>query len=1181
MGTHVSRGLPRILLAALLLGILTTPAATRTAQAQADAPRLPDDAQSRYTPKGPPPKDGYQPYLGRVSTRTEVVIGGVPAYLWWHGCGPTCAGMVIGYWDGKGFGNLIPGDAAIQNDAVRQAIATGDGPNTHFGDYSLPLDAPPNPLQPDRSEPPEGDEHPSDCLADFMRTSWSAESNYYGWSWFSHVDDALTGYVRWVNTNRHTEYLASTRSETFANFTWEKLKAEIEAKRPLVFLVDSDGDGATDHFVTVIGWRDIDGLEYACLDTWEAGIRWELFRGMAPGQTFGVYGAICFKVEKGLAGRPLVPRPVVQGVPRDTVWFGGYNEAEGIAYNSAYDGYDTAVWTWDAGTEDPLEGWTSLDIGGMGTHMSTCTEAQWSAWILGPPSTVTPCYLSGNALYCATVIPSSPRPGHLSGHHEYLISPIVDREGFTAEDGYFDVIGRWDSFYYLRWSGATFYRPGVFYYPYTTPDDPNPHWSERSGQAVWHYTGQSPLCTRNETVSLSAPVDGTPLPSSWERLRLILEVITDCSAFGIPAAECGNEGRTNAAPIYDNVRVGIAGGVNAPPIALGTGHLFHDAFGQALPTFLDPGDVCHIDVAYDMSLDEPAANDWLADTAVVTGPLATLPEYWYWIDLCLKVAKKGPRQDMISGYSAWKRRLPGDPEKSYVCALMDTAMSQAEWDWAPTQEGQARATYFHEDDPGFDPTHGDCTPEQEILPDNIFTPGTRIEYYYRSRWAQNPQDYFTIPAQAPDANVSEVEFLPMMELNLDTPDEYDCVWPSVLYIDAFGGGAAAYITAALDEELGVGTYDEYDRQGFSTNYDAPMARSFGGALYNPGGYGNNGCTLEQLLGYRLILWNSGSYGIGGGEARDFGMLANWLTTTECGLTDTRRGLIMNGNEIAEVMGEPTEGKAILFCNNTLGTLFTDHAYRYYNNDDFDCVWIAPQWYYSEFVPAADISVFGNGVRLASNFNVLTPAVPGIGNLHFLPGTGAANPTYPLVNYSQILTENPAGPGGTGGYKTAVDGFSFHLLSEVWYGGEECSDDSLAIIAGCADLLGPELAWMVDNGAAPFAKWRYPCLDDAVDDGGETHVSGPVNFLYPSQPNPFRSSATIRFTAAAEGPVKIVVYDVSGRLIRTLHDGKAQPGETTLVWDGRDDAGNPASGGIFWMEMSTSGYHSSKRVVAVR
>ncbi|MFH1144531.1 MAG: FlgD immunoglobulin-like domain containing protein [Candidatus Eisenbacteria bacterium] len=828
--------------------------------------------------------------------------------------------------------------------------------------------------------------------------------------------------------------------------------------------------------------------------------------------------------------------------------------------------------------ENGSQGWSFSACPGTGAFMNVCTESEWSMWIVGPPSVWAPYGLIGNALCCATEIPGSPRPGHPGGQHVEMISPIVDPSSFAPEYGRRMVIAQWDAYSYLPINACTFFRPRFRYYPYWNETNPNPRWSPSMGQNVWHYESQTARCQDDMLFDLTHPPDGSPLTGDWEQMRLVIEVACDGESFGLSPEVCYREGETNGAPIFDNVRVGLlygSGGYGTDPnIALETGHLFHDGFGQLSPYYLDSGDVCNVDVAFDLSRDNTDDNDWLADTAVVHGPPVTLPEQAYWIDLCFKVARKGPRQDWIPGYGAWKARLAADPEADFVCALMDTAMASAGAGLLPVNDGQARVTCFHENDPGFDPGYPDRTPAQEILPDLIFTPGTRIEYYFRSQWALNPQGYATIPPDAPGAGTHEIEFLPMMELDESTGADYDVIWPSVLYVDAFNGGGEGFLVPVFDQ-LGI-AFDKFDRLNFSSNDDASMRRSFGLGRYNPGGWGNNGCTLEQLMGYRLILFSSGTLGIGAGEVGDFALLESWLTTTECGLTDMRRGLIMNGDKLAEIMGDPNEGKARAFFGDVLGGEVIADDYRYFNSDDYDCVWLEPGST-PEFSPSTDITLFGNGYPRFYDYNVLAALSPTVGSLNFVIGAGAGGyPTYPEVSYAQIVRE--VGAGGVGGYKIVVDGFSFHEVSGLYYGGIECDDDSLAVSAGCGDLFGPELTWMIDNGAQPFDKWHDPCPRTGVDEGGETHLSGPVNYLYHSQPNPFRNSATIRFNMASEGPVKIAIYDVSGRLIKTLHDGKAEAGEHSLTWDGTDNTGNPVNGGIFWMDMTTKTWESSKRVV---
>ena len=217
------------------------------------------EAHSLYTPTDPGggTSDPYTPTGGG----TQFLISGVPGYQWHHGCGPTAAGMVIGYHDMHGFGLLIPGDASTQTAAVDQAIAS----TGHYNDYSTPIDSSPNLLL-DLSEPPAGDEHASNCLADFMHTSFSSDNLYYGWSYYSYVDNALRDYTTWVNTTYGASYIATSTNDS--TLTWAEFTTEMDANRPMVLLVDTNGDGDTDHFVTAIGYRDTQGFqEYGCLDT--------------------------------------------------------------------------------------------------------------------------------------------------------------------------------------------------------------------------------------------------------------------------------------------------------------------------------------------------------------------------------------------------------------------------------------------------------------------------------------------------------------------------------------------------------------------------------------------------------------------------------------------------------------------------------------------------------------------------------------------------------------------------------------------------------------------------------------------------------------------------------------------------------------------------------------------------
>jgi hypothetical protein len=226
---------------------------------------------------------------------TDMTVIGAPFYLWRHGCGPTAVGMVLGYWHGKGCTALFDENAQTQTPGVNQSIASqgSDSSPQHYEDYSMPFDSSTPTILTDKSESSEDQRHANNSVADFMQTSWSSRSNRYGWSWSSDIIPSFTGYVGL----RQQRYVPLGQAYYFdSTLTWQVLTAEIDASRPMVFLVDSDGDGWTDHFVTVVGYKTEGGLQYyGSHDTWSADtVRWERFGAMSSNYSWGIWGGWSF-----------------------------------------------------------------------------------------------------------------------------------------------------------------------------------------------------------------------------------------------------------------------------------------------------------------------------------------------------------------------------------------------------------------------------------------------------------------------------------------------------------------------------------------------------------------------------------------------------------------------------------------------------------------------------------------------------------------------------------------------------------------------------------------------------------------------------------------------------------------------------------------------------------------------
>ncbi|RKY49212.1 MAG: hypothetical protein DRP91_04775 [Candidatus Neomarinimicrobiota bacterium] len=88
----------------------------------------------------------------------------------------------------------------------------------------------------------------------------------------------------------------------------------------------------------------------------------------------------------------------------------------------------------------------------------------------------------------------------------------------------------------------------------------------------------------------------------------------------------------------------------------------------------------------------------------------------------------------------------------------------------------------------------------------------------------------------------------------------------------------------------------------------------------------------------------------------------------------------------------------------------------------------------------------------------------------------------------------------------------------------------------------------------------------------------LNSIYP---NPFNPSANIAFELRKEDRVKIVVYDITGRVVRKLIDNRFSPGSYALRWNGKNDSGMPLPSGIYFVKISTSGKNIVKKVTLIR
>ncbi len=98
-------------------------------------------------------------------------------------------------------------------------------------------------------------------------------------------------------------------------------------------------------------------------------------------------------------------------------------------------------------------------------------------------------------------------------------------------------------------------------------------------------------------------------------------------------------------------------------------------------------------------------------------------------------------------------------------------------------------------------------------------------------------------------------------------------------------------------------------------------------------------------------------------------------------------------------------------------------------------------------------------------------------------------------------------------------------------------------------------------------------------GSSAHV--PISYAFNIFPNPFAKKTSIKYALPHPGLVKIKVYDVSGKLVKTLVSERLNPGFYKADWYGDDDIGRNVAAGVYFIRMNTKEFKSQQKVIFVR
>ncbi len=415
-------------------------------------------------------------------------------------------------------------------------------------------------------------------------------------------------------------------------------------------------------------------------------------------------------------------------------------------------------------------------------------------------------------------------------------------------------------------------------------------------------------------------------------------------------------------------------------------------------------------------------------------------------------------------------------------------------------------------------------------PVNQMTPGSEIHYYYEA--VDGAGNVATWPAAAPDSYY-EFSILPIDATVSD---------PGILLVDKhkrYTPGETRYLGQLHTSEyyyreaLGILGYEweTYDVEVESGTRNSEGPDSMGYKYYD------------------TIIWFSNYFPSYTYWPVDQQNLINWLNQSAAG---KERNFMATGcNWAYELMD--TGAETLDFVTQWLAVEYVQDGVGEVTVDSMPTVQDVAGNH--TFMDHADGACLVRGAcPIIHHFDVLAP----------FPGTSGTEVTTEYLKLdSSTLPAGVAYTHPTYGYQTVSLGYGLEfMVNEMLPNGY--------YRAGVEDRVN-----FMENVMAYFSKTPTENPTGVVDDTRR-------NALSHAYPNPFNPVTKIAYSVRDAGPVTIDIYNVAGKVVRTLLDTELDAGATGyVVWDGSTDSGTTCASGVYFYRMTAPGFSESRRVVMLK
>jgi hypothetical protein len=121
-----------------------------------------------------------------------------------------------------------------------------------------------------------------------------------------------------------------------------------------------------------------------------------------------------------------------------------------------------------------------------------------------------------------------------------------------------------------------------------------------------------------------------------------------------------------------------------------------------------------------------------------------------------------------------------------------------------------------------------------------------------------------------------------------------------------------------------------------------------------------------------------------------------------------------------------------------------------------------------------------------------------------------------------------------------------------------------------------------NFLAYLGFW-YPSIGTGITEDKKseiTNLNPLVTKLYSAKPNPFNSQTAIRYSLSTRSKVILEIYDISGRIVKTLVNADKTPGIYSINWNCKNNRNQSVASGIYFYKLQASDYESTKKLLLI-